>query len=265
MTFHDRLEGKPFLLRNYARLYNALNTRIVVVSNAVRDALERAGVAAAKISTVPNPITLEPEVNGNGSPFPLPRRGFPLLVSAGRISPMKGQDQLVEALPAVLREFPDLRCVFAGRVGSAAGLEDTDTFMRKLESRAAELGISDHVRFAGEVEPLMPLLREADLYVQPSRTESFGRVVAEALACGTPVVAFAVGGLPEVAGPGALLVEPGNSPALSEAIVRALGTPDEMAEKARRGREHVRQNYEAGGVAKAFRALLEDVIEERAA
>jgi glycosyltransferase involved in cell wall biosynthesis len=178
---------------------------------------------------------------------------------------MKGQDQLVEALPAVLKEFPDLLCVFAGRVGSGAGVEDTAVFMRNLEKRVAELGIGGHIRFAGEVESLMPLLRDADLYVQPSRTESFGRVVAEALARGTPVVAFAVGGLPEVAGPGALLVEPGNSAALSEAIVLALGAPEEMAERARRGREHVRQNYEACRVARSFRNVLENVMDERAA
>jgi glycosyltransferase involved in cell wall biosynthesis len=177
---------------------------------------------------------------------------------------MKGQDLLVEALPRVVKEFPDLLCVFAGRVGSDAGMEDTVRFMRNLEQRVAELGIEDHVCFAGEVETLIPLLQHADLYVQPSRTESFGRVVAEALGCGTPVVAFAVGGVPEVAGEGAVLVEPGNSLALSEAVIRALSSPGEMAEKASRGREHVVENYGSAAVAESFRRLLESLATENA-
>jgi glycosyltransferase involved in cell wall biosynthesis len=261
MTFNERLGGQPLLLGAYSRWTSFVNTRIIAVSRALSSALERGGVPASKIEVIPNPISKTDE----STRFPLYKKGFPFIVSAGRISKIKGQDLLVEALPAIVDAFPDLHCVFAGRVGSGAGGEDTSGFMTRLERRISDLGIEDNVSFAGEVEGLASLLREADLYVQPSRMESFGRVVAEALDCGTPVVAFAVGGLPEVAGPGALLVEPGNSAALSEAIVRALGAPDEMAEKARRGRVHVRYNYEACRVARSFRNLLESMMDERAA
>jgi glycosyltransferase involved in cell wall biosynthesis len=137
--------------------------------------------------------------------------------------------------------------------------------MRRLEQRVVELGVRRNVHFAGEVETLIPMLRQADLYVQPSRMESFGRVVAESLGCGTPVVAFAVGGVPEVAGGGAVLVEPGQSAAMAEAVIRALRSPAEMAEKASRGREHVEKNYGSVVVAKSFRRLLENLAAENAA
>jgi glycosyltransferase involved in cell wall biosynthesis len=241
-----------------------LNVRVIAVSKALAAALERAGVPSSKIAVVPNPVSLEQEADEKKGSRP-EWKGSPVLVSAGRISRIKGQDLLVEALPAIVAEFPRLVCVFAGRVGSDAGGEDTFRFMRHLERRVVELGVRENVQFAGEVESLTTLLRRADLYVQPSRMESFGRVVAEALGCGTPVVAFAVGGVPEVAGEGAVLVEPENIVALSDAVIHALRSPDEMAEKASRGREHVEKNFGSAAVADSFRRLLESLADENAA
>ncbi len=166
---------------------------------------------------------------------------------------------LVEALPRVRERFPKLGCFFAGRFGSPEGAEDTAAFDRRLRQRLDELGLEGTVHFLGECENLPRLLRQADLYVQPSRTESFGRVVAEALLCETPVVAFAVGGVPETAGPGALLAPAGDPGALAEAIVSALTRPEEARRRARRGREHVLRQYGAPAVADRFLKLLDEL------
>jgi glycosyltransferase involved in cell wall biosynthesis len=264
VTFDERLRRRPALLRTYARMVAGLNLRVIAVSKALAAVLERAGMPPSKITVIPNPVMLEQgedEKKGCQSEW----KGSPLLVSAGRISHIKGQDLLVEALPAIVAEFPRLVCVFAGRVGSDAGGENTRRLMSRLERRVVELGVKENVRFAGEVESLAALLRQADLYVQPSRMESFGRVVAEALGYGTPVVAFSVGGVPEVAGDGALLVEPEDSVALSDAVIRALLSPTEMAEKASRGRRHVEKNYGSAVVAESFRRLLDSLTAESAA
>jgi glycosyltransferase involved in cell wall biosynthesis len=186
----------------------------------------------------------------------LPQDRFPLIVSAGRISPMKGQDLLVRALPAIREAFPNVLCVFAGRIGSGSGLEDTDKFSVDLTRQVKRLGLESNVIFAGEVENLPDLLRRAAIYVQPSRTESFGRVVAESLLCGIPVAGFEVGGISESGGPGVLLVPPLDVPALSKAIIRVLEAPALARELAREGSAHVKRHFEPGAVAERFFSLV---------
>jgi glycosyltransferase involved in cell wall biosynthesis len=171
---------------------------------------------------------------------------------------MKGQDLLLKALPAVYQQFPGATCLFAGRVGSDAGLDDTVRFHRDLVSDAASLGLGSSVTFLGEVQDLPALLAKADVYVQPSRTESFGRVVCESLLAGTPVVAFDVGGIPEAAGPGALLVPPGDVAALSQSIIRVLLNKELAGELTARGGQYVKSNFEAADVAGRF---LKEIVE----
>ncbi len=263
LTFEDRLGHRPKLLATYLRFIASWNRRVVGVSHAVEQALERHGVAAAKLATLPNPLPRElpaddpqrvPELDS------LITNHKPLLLCAGRISPMKGQDLLVEALPRVVEQFPQLLCCFAGRVGSADGAEDTVGFMRRLRQRIDELGLGASIRFLGECDYLPDLLRRADLYIQPSRTESFGRVVAEALLCETPVVAFAVGGVQETAGPGGLFAPEGNVDALSAAMLESLTQTERAHSRTVAGRRHVLDHFNGDHVAQQFLAILDELI-----
>ena len=124
------------------------------------------------------------------------RLGLPatgdVVLFAGRIQPLKGPDVLVEAaahLRASGRDVPTF--VFLG------GPSGRMTSLRELEALAAQLGVSDCVQFRPPVarDELAAWFRVADLVAVPSHNESFGLVAAEAQACGTPVVAAAVGGL----------------------------------------------------------------------
>jgi D-inositol-3-phosphate glycosyltransferase len=115
----------------------------------------------------------------------------PVLLFVGRIQPLKGLDVAVRALAALGR--PDARLVVVGGASGAEGAAEVD----RIEKLAAELGVADQVR---RVEPvphhlLSTYYRAADVVLVPSRSESFGLVALEAAACGTPVVAAAVGGL----------------------------------------------------------------------
>ncbi|MEV8589716.1 D-inositol-3-phosphate glycosyltransferase [Streptomyces sp. NPDC051180] len=114
---------------------------------------------------------------------------------AGRIQPLKGPDVLVRAVAELLREAPDLRRrLLVPVIGGHSGASREGTVWRLAE----ELGVADVLR------PLPPVpqaalaqwYRAADVLVVPSRSESFGLVALEAQACGTPVLAAAVGGLP---------------------------------------------------------------------
>ncbi|CAM5680782.1 putative D-inositol 3-phosphate glycosyltransferase [Streptomyces afghaniensis 772] [Streptomyces afghaniensis] len=126
----------------------------------------------------------------------LPQEAFVPLF-AGRIQPLKGPDVLVRAIGELLREAPDLRRRLL--VPVVGGLSGSGTRVPgELRELCGRLGLLDVVRFERAVpqEELADWYRAADVLVMPSRSESFGLVALEAQACGTPVLAAAVGGLP---------------------------------------------------------------------
>jgi glycosyltransferase involved in cell wall biosynthesis len=145
------------------------------------------------------------------------------LICVGVLSHHKGQDLLVEALADLADR--DWRCVLAGSID-----RDPD-FVDQLRTRIARLGYDRRVRLSGVLTgaELSQAYTTADLLVAPSRSETYGMTVTEALAHGVPVIASAVGGLPEAfgsdsggAGPGQL-IPPGDPAALAGALGTWLG------------------------------------------
>jgi glycosyltransferase involved in cell wall biosynthesis len=150
-----------------------------------------------------------------------PVRGH--LICVGTLGRHKGQDLLLEAL-AELGDL-DWRCVLAGP------LDRDPDFVDHLRSRITRLGYGHRVRLAGVLTGavLSHAYTTADLLVAPSRSETYGMAVTEALAHGLPVIAAAVGGLPEALGSSAdgtrpgQLIPPGDPAALAAAIREWLG------------------------------------------
>ncbi|MBV9444311.1 MAG: glycosyltransferase family 4 protein [Streptosporangiaceae bacterium] len=150
-----------------------------------------------------------------------PVRGH--LICVGVLGPHKGQDLLVEALAGVADQ--DWHCLLAG------SLDRHPDFVEQLRTRIARLGYGHRVRLSGVLAgaALSHAYTTADLLVAPSRSETYGMTVTEALAHGLPVIAAAVGGLPEALGfsadgtrPGQL-VPPGDPAALAAALGDWLG------------------------------------------
>ena len=146
-----------------------------------------------------------------------PARGH--LICVGVLSRHKGQDILVEAL-ADLAEL-DWHCVLAGP------LDRDPDFVHQLRARITRLGYGHRVRLPGVLTgaALSHAYATADLLVAPSRSETFGMTVTEALAHGLPVIAAAVGGLPEALGSTADGIRPGQlvPPGDPDALAAALG------------------------------------------
>ena len=120
-----------------------------------------------------------------------------VLLFVGRIQPLKAPDVLISAAAELVRNNPELRSKLVVAIcggPSGSGLERPTALM----DLASELGISDCVRFEPPTERdrLVKWFRAADLNIVPSYSESFGLVALEAQACGTPVIAANVGGLP---------------------------------------------------------------------
>ncbi len=193
------------------------------------------------------------------SSFPLPV-GFPsgrVILSVGRWSAAeryKGLDHLISVFPRLLASAPDLSLVAIG---------DGDDRPR-LESLAAERGVSDRVRFLTRVsqDELMSSYAHCTLFALPSRGEGFGFVFLEAMACGKPVIGGAHGGTPEVIEDGisGILVPHGDLDALQRAIESLLGDPVRAAKMGEQGRARVRQEYRFSAFTARLRQLLDDVL-----
>jgi D-inositol-3-phosphate glycosyltransferase len=147
----------------------------------------------------------------------------PLLLFVGRIQPLKGLDVAVRALAHLGR--PDATLVVVGGASGIGGAAEVE----RIHALAEQLGVSGQLRMAAP-QPhhlLSTYYRAADVCVVPSRSESFGLVALEAAACGTPVVAAAVGGLRTLVDDGVsgFLVEGRDPLAFADRVARLLDEP----------------------------------------
>jgi radical SAM protein with 4Fe4S-binding SPASM domain len=157
------------------------------------------------------------------------------VTTLARLHPMKGLDNLLLAWPDVRRRVPDARLLIAGE-GEERG---------RLESLATHLGLDGTVRFLGQVADTPRLLAASDLVCHPSLNDGLPNAVVEALAMDVPVVASAVGGLPELLDGGAAgrLIPPHDIRALERALGSLLADPAGARALAEAGRRRVRSAY----------------------
>jgi len=145
-----------------------------------------------------------------------------MILTLGRLATSeqyKGIDEILEAMPSLLKLYPNLLYVIAG---------DGDDKKRLIE-KVSSLNLNLSVKFLGFVpeESKADLYRSADVFVMPSRGEGFGFVFLEALACGTPVIASTKDGSLEAVRYGELgqAVDPDDQAALIEALIYSLKRP----------------------------------------
>lgn len=170
----------------------------------------------------------------------LPRDGH-VVAFIGRIQPHKGPEILIRAIDEMLKHSPNLKQkLYVAIVGGASG--GTLSEVERLKDLVKWFGLSHIIRFIPPVprSSLPQWYRAADLVCVPSYSESFGLVALEAQACGTPVVASAVGGLRTAVADGisGVLVDGHDPKAWSSVIARLLQSPDRCAELARGAVEH---------------------------
>jgi glycosyltransferase involved in cell wall biosynthesis len=142
--------------------------------------------------------------------------GISVVGVIGRLEPVKGHRYLVEAARMVTKESPRVKFLIVG-----------DGSLRSdLESRCQELGVEDKFIFTGWKEDVCSILPTLDILVLPSVNEAVGRVLIEAGACGIPVVATNVGGVPEIVRDNetGVLVAPGSPEEMARAIIDLLNS-----------------------------------------
>ena len=236
-----RLTGAPIVMLMYgidvwqppknalSRLFLKKLLAYVSISRITQERfLEWAPKLRAKPHILPNAIHLENYAPGPKDEALAARYGVTgkrVLMTLGRLvaeERYKGFDEVIETLPDLLNDSPDLVYLIAGK-GSD---------MERLKEKARSVGVGDHVVFTGYVaeEEKAALYRLADVYVMASRGEGFGFVILEALATGIPTIASAVDGGREALRDGMLgqLVDPANPEELKTAIRHALKMDKEV-------------------------------------
>jgi len=165
----------------------------------------------------------------------------PVITAIGRLEPWKGQHVLVEAVPRVLKEYPNAKTLVVG--GPAANKPEYET---QLRERCRELKISDKVIFTGIRKEVPEILAASDVLVLPTATdEPFGRTVVEAMAAGRPVVATAAGGPLDIVldGETGWFVPPNDVAALAAKICDVIRDPDRARSMGENGRRRARERF----------------------
>ena len=203
-------------------IVNALNKTscIICVSASLKDKLHEIGVSS-RCEVIPNGVNTELFTPGDRTEACRllgldPDR--PRIIFVGNFTKIKGIEYLIQSMPVVLKEYPDCELILLGA-------QPGNTYLMKYNKLIESIGIKNAIRIVRTVphENLPPWMQASDLLVLPSMSEGFGLVIAEALACGRPVVATKSGGPESIVEKGlGVLVTPGDYEALGNGILRVL-------------------------------------------
>lgn len=221
-----------------------------------RELVAAYGIPTEKISVIGcgvNPDRFEVEVDREAFRSLFSAPGEKVILFVGRLTPIKGPQVLLEALPEVLTLFPETRLVMVGE----------GALQEPLQRRAQELGLEGRVRSIGHVrgKPLAALYRSADVLVVPSLYEPVGMVALEGMVCGVPLVVGDAGGLGEMVQDGwnGLKVPPNDPRSLARAIIISLSRPDVVAQQATAAHAYALGRHCWADVARRTVALYENV------
>jgi len=232
--------------------------RLIVPSASILDKVRAEGRGGASFTVVPNGVDL--------ARFDLPvaacalRREFgipggaPLLGVVARLEPEKGHRYLIEAMPAILRGASETWLVIVGE-GSQDG---------ELKALAASLPppVAERVVFTGRREDVAAITGEIDVAVLPSLREAQGISILEAMARRKPVVASAVGGIPEVLTNGldGLLVPPADPAAMAEACIRLACSPELRRRMGEAGRATVEARFSLDAMVRQIEEIYDEEL-----
>jgi len=243
---YERIQRRAF--RNFSA--------VVAVSQPLSAALVRDGIARDRVHFIRNAWDDAGPCLGREQArraLGLPREGI-RIGWVGRISYEKGADVVLEAL-ALLRD-----------TGIALSVVGDGRARAELQARAVALGIGSRVTWHGTVLEAARMYQAFDVFVLSSRTEGTPIALFEAIAAGVPVVATAVGGVPDVVSRAESVLVPSGSPAaLAAAVTQTLANPAAALERARAARRRLEREFALEPWLERYEALYESLRSPRAA
>jgi glycosyltransferase involved in cell wall biosynthesis len=263
LTCHSVHKSKGLWRLIYRPITSAMTraNRVIAVSGAAKGFCVELGVPDEKIEIIPNGVDLSifnADVDGSAMRTKLGVKQEPLIATAIRLVKRKGPGHLVNAFSKVIKAMSNAKLAIAGGGTEAAS----------LRTQIKKLGLEKSVLMLGRLqrEQVAELMAAANVFVLPSMFESFGLVLLEAMAVGTPVVCTRTQGALEIVkdGEDGLVVPLENDDALADAIVRVLNDR-QLAERLRaNGQKTVHEKFSWEKTAKKTLALYEKVREEHA-
>ena len=231
---------------------------VLAVSHAVAGLLAEAGVSRSRMAVVHNgvdPASIRERALARAVGLPARVPGGVVIVLVGVLQPAKQQQLAIEALARLPAEVSLWLCGGVPEGGDAR-------YAERLRRRAAELGVEARVSFLGWRQDVPSVLAAADVAVLPSREESFGIALAEAMALGKPCVGTAVGGIPEVIEHGVTgFICPSDPGALAAALGKLALSPDARLRMGAAGRERVERLFTVGVQACRVETALRELLD----
>lgn len=254
-----------FPLGKFHRATLAHAARVIAVSEGVARALcDQRLLPARKITIIPNGIDLRRF--DMGPPRAACRqewrrrlnlRGRLVVGMVGEISPVKGQEDFLQAAALIVERHPEVDFVIAGEDASRTGERRA-----RIERLIDQLGLAGRVHLTGWLDQTGPLLSALDVFVSAARSESFGLAMVEAMACGAPVVATRTAGACEIIDDGVtgVLVPIGDVRGLAQAIGELLEDPQRRAHLRERARAEIVNRFSLEKMVDATERLYSEVL-----
>jgi len=227
-------------------------------SSAVARTLSAEGVLRDRIGVIPNGVEIPMELDRASrsaarTALALSERCL-VLLSVANLIPYKGHTDLLHALAQVKSSLPEpWRLICAGR---------DDGIAQSLEALSKELGLGEHIVFAGEIADLTSYYQAADMLVLASHEEGFSNAVLESMAHGLPVVATDVGGNSEaiIQGENGILVPPGNPEELGRAIRALANDAAKRKQIGKAARLSVETRFSMSTCVSSYRDFYESIL-----
>jgi glycosyltransferase involved in cell wall biosynthesis len=237
--------------------------RLIAISEATRREYVRSGFREDRIDVVHNGLDLEQwraSVSRMDARKLLGIREDAIVVGyAGRLNHRKGIDVLIDAVSLLPARWT---VAIAGQNTADGSGRDME---RELRARAEERSVASRCLFLGHLTSVATMYRAADLTALPSTSsEAFGRVIIESMACGTPVVASLIGGIPEILTGefGRGLCPPNDAPALAERLTDVYSWRQSDPDASRKCRDHVVSHFSLSKTIALVETILGNVVDE---